>query len=76
MPEPGRGPALAQVSGRPTAATIGAQTVTIIAQDADGDANIAAGDRATLTFQVTVADRARLRPAPRRPPKRTWMALG
>ena len=38
--------------GTPTAATSGARTVTVTAQDAD--ANRAAGDRDTLTFQVTV----------------------
>ena len=43
-----------EVCGTPTAATGGAQTVTVTAQDAD--ANRAAGDRDTLTFQVTVLD--------------------
>ena len=40
--------------GTPTTATSGAQTVTVTAQDAD--ANRAAADQATLTFQVTVLD--------------------
>ena len=40
--------------GTPTTATSG-QTVTVTAQDAD--ANRAAGDRNTLTFQVTVLDK-------------------
>ena len=40
--------------GTPTTATSG-QTVTVTAQDAD--ANRAAGDRDTLTFQVTVLDK-------------------
>ena len=43
-----------EVCGTPTAATGGARTVTVTAQDAD--ANRAAGDRDTLTFQVTVLD--------------------
>ena len=43
-----------EVCGTPTAATSGAQTVTVTVQDAD--ANRAAGDRDTLTFQVTVFD--------------------
>ena len=43
-----------EVCGTPTTATSGAQTVTATAQDAD--ANRAAGDRDTLTFQVTVLD--------------------
>ena len=43
-----------EVCGTPTAATSGARTVTVTAQDAD--ANRAAGDRDTLTFQVTVFD--------------------
>ena len=43
-----------EVCGTPTAATGGARTVTVTAQDAD--ANRAAGDRGTLTFQVTVFD--------------------
>lgn len=55
-------PALAQVSGRPTAATTGAQMVTITAQDAD--ANTAASDRAVLTFQVTVTDQGTLVASP------------
>ena len=41
-----------EVCGTPTAATSGARTVTVTAQDAD--ANRAAGDRDTLTFQVEV----------------------
>ena len=43
-----------EVCGTPTATTSGARTVTVTAQDAD--ANRAAGDRDTLTFQVTVFD--------------------
>ena len=43
-----------EVCGTPTAATGGAQTVTVTAQDAD--AHRAAGDRGALTFQVTVLD--------------------
>ena len=43
-----------EVCGTPTAATGGAQTVTVTVQDAD--ANRTAGDRDTLTFQVTVLD--------------------
>ena len=41
-----------EVCGTPTAATSGARTVTVTAQDA----NRTAGDRDTLTFQVTVLD--------------------
>ena len=40
--------------GTPTTATSGQQTVTVTAQDAD--ANRAAADQGTLTFQVTVLD--------------------
>ena len=40
--------------GTPTTATSGAVTVTVTAQDAD--ANRAAADQGTLTFQVTVLD--------------------
>ena len=43
-----------EVCGTPTIATSGARTVTVTVQDAD--ANRAAGDRDTLTFQVTVLD--------------------
>ena len=51
-----------EVCGTPTAATGGAQTVTVTAQDAD--ANRAAGDRDTLTFQVTVLARPTLAASP------------
>ena len=48
--------------GTPTTATSGAQTVTVTAQDAD--ANRAAGDRDTLTFQVTVLAKPTLTASP------------
>ena len=48
--------------GTPTTATSGAVTVTVTAQDAD--ANRAAGDRDTLTFQVTVLDTPTLAASP------------
>ena len=48
--------------GTPTAATSGARTVTVTAQDAD--ANRAAGDRGTLTFQVTVLAKPTLTASP------------
>ena len=51
-----------EVCGTPTAATSGARTVTVTAQDAD--ANRAAGDRGTLTFQVTVLDNPTLAASP------------
>ena len=51
-----------EVCGTPTAATSGAQTVTVTAQDAD--ANRAAGDRDTLTFQVTVLAKSTLTASP------------
>ena len=51
-----------EVCGTPTTATSGAQTVTVTAQDAD--ANRAAGDRDTLTFQVTVLDNPTLAASP------------
>ena len=51
-----------EVCGAPTAATSGARTVTVTAQDAD--ANRAAGDRDTLTFQVTVLDNPTLATSP------------
>ena len=41
-----------EICGTPTTATAGAQTVTIAANDADG--NMASGDQARLTFSVTV----------------------
>ena len=51
-----------EVCGTPTAATGGARTVTVTAQDAD--ANRAAGDRDTLTFQVTVLAKPTLTAGP------------
>ena len=51
-----------EVCGTPTAATGGARTVTVTAQDAD--ANRVAGDRGTLTFQVTVLDNPTLAASP------------
>ena len=51
-----------EVCGTPTAATSGAQTVTVTAQDAD--ANRAVGDQSTLTFQVTVFDNPTLAATP------------
>ena len=51
-----------EVCGTPTAATSGAQTVTVTAQDAD--ANRAACDRDTLAFQVKVLARPTLAASP------------
>ena len=51
-----------EVCGTPTAATSGTQTVTVTAQDAD--ANRAAGDRATLAFQVSMLANLAASPAP------------
>ena len=61
---PGTGPGTQprKVWGTPTAAIGGVQTVTVTAQDAD--ANRAAGDRDTLTFQVTVLDNPTLAASP------------
>ena len=51
-----------EVCGTPTAATGGAQTVTVTAQDAD--ANRAAGYRDTPTFQVSILARPTLVASP------------
>ena len=55
-------PRSAQGSGSRRALTGEAQTVTVTAQDAD--TNRAAGDRDTLTFQVTVFDNPTLAAGP------------